>query len=320
MKLNHIILTGLVFLLGAGGLSAQQVYRRSQFVFNPYLVNPAFAGTKNYTPLLLSYRNQWSGFEGAPVTYTLSGHTSLPHNIGIGGIVFSDNTGGAISRTGVELTGSYKVDLTNEDQISFGLSPVLGQFKFNNDSLVVYDPNDQALLGNQESEFYLDANFGMVIYGRNYMFGFAVPNIMQSKLNVETNAGEYENRNIRHYLLMGSYKYFVSETFDLQPSLLAKFTGITPVQFDVNVKATYADFLWGGLGYRHQDAVIIFMGVEYQGFTFGYGYDITTTDARNFSPHTHELTLGYYFPRTASGFNANSLSGKRIISRRRISK
>jgi len=316
--MKKLVLFSGIMLMIVCAVSAQQIGRRSQFMFNPYLVNPAVAGSKNYSPILASYRNQWTGFNGAPTTATLSAHTALPNNIGVGGIFFNDNTGGAIKRTGVELTGAYKVDLTNEDQISFGLSGVLGQFKFNNDSLVYYDPNDIALQGNIESQFNFDASFGMLVFGEQYYFGFAVPQLMQSKLNVQTNAGAYENKNIRHYILMGSYVYFASDEWSIQPSAMAKLTGVTPVQFDVNFRAIYMESIWGGISYRHKDAVVLITGIEYNSFVFGYGYDITTSDAKSFSPHTHEVSLGYHIQRGGKGFVNRSLGGKRIIPRKKI--
>lgn len=311
-----LIVTGLLI---SGGVVGQQLGRRTQFMMNPYLINPAVAGTKNYTPIMMSYRNQWAGFQDAPKTYTLSAHASLPHNIGIGAIFFNDNTGGAISRSGMEFTGAYKIDLTNEDQISFALSPVISQYKFNNDSLVYYDPGDLALQGGLESTMNFDVNFGMLVYGTNYMFGFAIPNVMQAKLKLENNASGKENQFIRHYHFMGSYKYYLSDNFDIQPSLLTKFTAVTPVQFDVNVKGTYQDMVWAAIGYRHQDAIALMFGAEYLGFVLGYAYEITTTDARNFSPHTHELTVGYQIPRSNPRFKSGRMNG-RVVPKKKIYK
>ena len=39
---------------------AQQQLRRSQFVTNTYLANPAVAGTEPGTMLSTTYRNQWA--------------------------------------------------------------------------------------------------------------------------------------------------------------------------------------------------------------------------------------------------------------------
>jgi type IX secretion system PorP/SprF family membrane protein len=308
----------MLFMMIGQSMDGQQLHRRTQFLFNTYLINPAVAGTKLYTPIMATYRQQWAGFDHAPVTYTLSGHSGFPNKIGVGGIFFRDATGGAISRTGAELTGAYRINLNNEDAVSFGLSGVFTQFKFDNSDLVVYDPSDEALSSGVESAFNFDANFGMMIYGPNYFFGFSFPQIIQTKLKVESLVQPNENRNKRHYYFMGSYKYYISEEIDIQPSALVKFTGASPVQFDVNFKVTYLDFVFGGITYRHKDAVAFLVGAEFGSIAVGYAYDLTTTDARNFSPHTHEITIGYYIPRKGGYFTNKSLLGPRILDRRRI--
>jgi type IX secretion system PorP/SprF family membrane protein len=285
-------------------------------MFNPYLVNPAAAGTRVYSPVMLTYRNQWTGFKGAPQTYTLSGHTALPNHLGAGAIFFRDDTGGAISRTGVELTGTYKADLTNTDQVCFGLSAVLGQFQFNNDSLVYYDPGDLALQGGMESTFNLDFNFGFLVIGENYFFGFSVPYVIQNNLKVETNAGAIENQNVRHYMLMGSYAHVLNDDWSLQPSLLTRFTASTPVQLDLNVRTIYKELLWGGISYRHRDAVALLVGIDWNDFVLGYAYDITVTDARSFSPHTHEVSIGYNIQ--TSGVKRSGFGNGRVLKRSRI--
>ena len=318
--MTRLILLSVVAMLAFCDASGQQLHRRTQFLFNTYLINPAVAGTQVYTPILASYRQQWAGFAQAPTTYTISGHTLMPNKIGLGGIIFQDNTGGAISRTGAEVTGSYHVDLNNQDAVSFGLSLVGSQFKFDNSSLVVYDENDLALVGDMESQFNVDANVGMMVYGSNYFFGFSFPQLLQAKLKLESGASPDQNKNARHYYFMGAYKYYITNEIDIQPSALIKFTGASPVQFDVNAKVTFQELIWAGLTYRHKDAVALNVGAFYQGFSLGYAYDLTTTDARNFSPHTHEITAGYYISRKGRGFTNKSLLGPKVISRRRVIK
>jgi type IX secretion system PorP/SprF family membrane protein len=308
----------LLLVASVHEVSAQQLGRRTQFLTNTYLVNPAVAGTKPYTPIMASYRNQWTGFDQAPVTYTLSGHTSLPNKIGIGGVFFRDDAGGAISNTGLELTGSYKVDLNNEDAVSFGLSAVVGQYRFDNTVLTVLDENDPAILGNVESETAFDANFGMMVYGKNYFFGASVPQLLQTKLNLEGFLPD-DNQRVRHYMFMGSYLYYLSEQISIQPSALVKFTASTPVQFDFYVRTIYEDMFWASVSYRNNDAVSLGLGTEFNSFVFSYAYDITVSDARAFSPHTHELTIGYLLPRNGN-FTQKSLLGPRRLGGGRLVK
>lgn len=319
MKIRAIILFGVLFSVATLDTSAQQLFRRTQYMFNSYLINPAVAGTNVNTPIMASYRQQWAGFSNAPTTMTFSGHTNLPNALGAGLIVFNDDAGGAISRTGAELTGVYKVDLNNQDQVSFGLSAVVSNFQFDNSSLQVVDLNDPNLLTDMEQTMNFDANFGMMVYADNYFYGFSVYQLFQSKLGVETVSPLIKNQNRRHFNVMGSYDYEVTEEFTFQPSGLLRFTGFTPVQFDVHMKGIYMDTFWIGISYRHQDAMATSLGLKLGNLRIGYAYDVTTTSAvRELSPHTHEICLGYEIPRLDPEFKKKAGITKRRYKKVKI--
>jgi hypothetical protein len=62
---------------------------------------------------------------------------------------------------------------------------------------------------------------------------------------------------------------------------------------DLNFLMRYNKKVWGGVGYRINDAVIVMIGFNVQEFKLGYSYDISTTPMRNGG--THEITLRYFF-------------------------
>ncbi len=319
MNKNYFYIAILFLLLSAESI-AQQITRRTQFAFNPYLVNPAVAGTQNQIPIFISYRNQWAGFKGAPVTMTASAHMQGPKNSGFGAIITRDDTGGAISETGLEATGAYHIDLNNYDAISFGLSLTASQYKFDNSKLVVYDQNDQSLNGMQtESHLNVDANFGMMIYGEDYYFGFSVPQVAQTKLKLESPFSG-DNRNMRHFQFMGSYKYYVDDDWDIQPSAMLKLTPVTPVQIDLNVKVGYKEMFWAGITARPKDAIALNLGAFYEYFFLGYSFDLTTSSAKVMSPFTHEIMLGYVIPGKRGKYLARGALGPKVLSRNRVVK
>jgi type IX secretion system PorP/SprF family membrane protein len=319
MKRNIYLLSALVLLLAATA-TGQQLGRTTQFALNPYLVNPAYAGTQNAIPMYITYRNQWAGFKGAPVTMTASGHMQGPRNSGFGAILQRDDTGGAISRTGLEATGSYRVDLNGYDGISFGLGLSANQFKVDNSKLVVMDETDVALNAMQvESTFNIDANFGMLVYGDDYYFGFSSPNLIQSKLKV-SGVNADDNRNARHYHIVGSYRYDITEDFDIQPSGLFRFTNNTPPQVDMNVRVGYQQMAWSSISFRLKDAIALSVGGSYENFVLAYAMDISTGKARIMSPFTHELIVGYVIPGKRGKFTAGGGSKKKALSKKRIVK
>lgn len=320
-RILHTLAFGLVLIgMGMGSLQAQQLFRRSQFMTNPFLSNPAIAGTLPETPVTMTFRNQWTGFDGAPETMTLSGHTSLPNNLGIGAIVYSDDTGGAINRTGLEIAGSYTIDLNNYDAVSFGLSVMANQWSFDND-LDVWDVEDPALQYGLEQSLSFDAQFGMMVFGDGYSFGFAIPHLLQSSTGLQASSisSVAENDNFRHFRFMGQYSFQVNNDFRLEPSGMVRLTERTPAQLDVYLRGWYADMAWVALGFRTNDAAIVGVGGQYGPMGLSYTYDITSTSASYFSPHSHEVTLTYFVPRS-SGFSSNSMNSSRILGRNRIVK
>ena len=99
---------------------AQQQLRRSQFVTNTYLANPAVAGTESGTTLFSTYRQQWAGFAGGPTTMLLSGHRALPNGLGAGFVLYNDDMGEAIRQSGMELTARTACCSTTKTRCRLG--------------------------------------------------------------------------------------------------------------------------------------------------------------------------------------------------------
>ena len=55
----------------------------------------------------------------------------------------------------------------------------------------------------------------------------------------------------------------------------------------------YKEDYWGGVSYRHLDAVIIMAGMKYRKMYFGVSYDYTLSKLRQFSYGSTEIVIGY---------------------------
>ena len=303
----RILIASLLFFVIAAPLQAQQRFRRTSFPVNSFLINPAVAGTEPVTVFGSSYRHQWAGFDGAPTTTVFSAHSSFPNQIGGGIIVYNDDMGGAVSQTGVEITGSYQLRLPNSDAVSFGLSLQGTQFGFDSSDLNVWDQDDPALTGSRETTFGVDASTGMMIYGTDYFFGLAVSNLFQDKLGL-TGVEQDLNEHIRHYRFMGSYTTDITNEMSVQTSGMIRLTEVTPAQIDIHSRMIYKFYqalYWGGLGLRMGDAVSVSAGVEFSNIGFSYAYDITTGD-NVLSQHSHEVNITYILAHKR-GFGQGSL-------------
>ena len=314
----RLLFASCMILLLAAPIQAQQRFRRTSFPVNSFIINPAAAGTEPVTVFGSTYRHQWAGFDGAPTTTILSAHSSLPNSMGAGVIFYSDDMGGAVTQTGVEITGSYKISLPNTDAVSFGLSLQGTQFGFDSSNLTVWDQDDPALTGGMETSFSVDASTGMMVYGADYSFGAAISNLLQSNVSILGVEDEY-NQHIRHYRFMGSYTSDVSSKLAVQTSGMIRLTEVTPAQLDFYSRAIYSVYqvaYWAGAGLRVGDAVTFSFGTEFASVGLSYSYDITTGN-NVLSQHSHEINLTYILAHNR-GFGKKTLSSKRILERNRL--
>jgi len=285
----------LVLSLYAITVSAQQQNRFTQFMWNEYAINPAYTGALAYSPVQLTYRKQWQGFNGSPETFTFGGHTALNAKMGLGAMVFKDNMGGAITQTGIMVNYAYRVRLNNQSNLSFGLSGIINQFAFDNTKINALNANDPSFQGGVQKSTAPDAMFGILYTNKKLNIGFSSSQLVQSKLKNLNDVPGANNRLIRHYNAQLSYNFIVNDKFNIEPALLAKATEVTPMQLDVNLRGWYQNILMLGFTYRHQDAFAALLGVKYKNMFVGYSYDVSTSAIQSYNNGSHEIVMGYHF-------------------------
>ncbi|MBA7547047.1 hypothetical protein ES705_39449 [subsurface metagenome] len=308
MKAVRIIILTLYF--GSGLVKAQQLPLYSQYMMNGFLLNPAVAGSDGFTTFNLTTREQWVGFENAPRTHAFSIQTrilkrsfilkgtpvkrrvykpSTKGRVGVGGYIFNDKNG-LVNRTGIQLTYAYHIWL-EETQLSFGLSGSAFQFRVNDAELTFFDPREPLLSGGLRKVIYMpDANFGMYLLNNKYSAGFSVTQLFQSALKFGNQSFD-DYRMLRHYYLMGAYRFDLNINYQLEPSVLIKTTEQLLFQTDINCKIYYKNSYWAGLSFRTSGALIAMAGVRVNQFYFGYAFDYTLTRIRKHSFGSHEVMI-----------------------------
>lgn len=267
---------------------AQQLPHFSQYMQNDFVLNPAVAGSYDYSPILLTFRSQWTGFNDAPTTQTVSAHTALFQNMGVGGFLFNDKTG-PISRMGLQLAYAYHLRAGAKSYLSFGVGGMMYQHILNKSLITLDEPDDNAMLGDKTRKFMADAVFGMKYTYEGFYFGFSAPQLVQSELKINDSK---QNKLVRHYFVNTGYKININEDFAIEPSVLFKAIATAPMQLDGNLRFIYKDMLWLGTSYRNGDASVIMLGVKKNSFQFGYSYDATLSEIKKYSSGTHEIVMG----------------------------
>ncbi|MDP4207585.1 MAG: type IX secretion system membrane protein PorP/SprF [Bacteroidota bacterium] len=296
--MKKILTFSILLLAFLKPLFAQQEPQYTLYMLNPFLINPAIAGTYDYYQIRTNHRFQWTGLKDAPVTNSISAfgpHSKKP--LGFGGSIYNDITG-PTSQTGINGVCAYNYQVSTEIKVSGGLQLGLMQYKVDGTKITTHDEVTDPVLGKEVYTSLLpDASFGVYAYATSFYGGISVQHLFYNKFHL-SNTDTAGNRLRLHYNLIGGYRYDITGRGEwiLEPCLILKKVVSTPYQFELNAKLIYNDMIWGGFSYRTQDAFSIVLGYTYQKRIFvGYSYDLSMNDLRKYSIGSHEVVIGYNF-------------------------
>ena len=280
----------------------QQIALNSQYLFNSMLINPGATGMKDYIPIQLNFRKQWTNFPGSPTTQFLSCDSKLTDNFSFGGVFYND-VGGPSRRTGLSLNAAYhlQIDSKKDHLISFGLGASLTQHIMDMSVLTTYLPDDPAVLNGYNNQMVPDANFGvMYTYKNNLYVGLSAYNLSQSNRDLYAFNNRLENPLVRHYYLTGGYNFILADLWKLKAGTLVQAIETGTLQLDITSIVKYKDAYWLGASYRLNDAFVILGGAQIGSFKFGYSYDFTLSTIGEYSFGSHEVFLELQIGKKAS--------------------
>ncbi len=271
----------------------QQDPQFTQFTFDKLSINPGYAGIGNELCVTGFYRQQWSGFEGAPETSMINGHMPIRSiNSGVGLTFYNDELGQEQSTL---IRGHYSYHLKNVGPGKLGLGVSIGYLsKSLGSNWVSIDPvsDDASIPDNSTSAGTFDLAFGAFYKSDRFYAGLSSTHLTE---------GEIEDMNVqtsRHYYLQAGYRHTLSPSIDLLPNILIK-SDAASTQVDINVMAMYKNALWMGVSGRIDDAVAPMIGYRHEmanglsAMRIGYSYDITMSELNNYSSGSHEIMLNY---------------------------
>ena len=291
MKRSILILLAVFSALASQG---QQLPQFSQYLLNDYVINPATAGVDDYYEAKTNFRTQWVGINEAPRTYTLSVNGPLQHEkMGIGGYLFVDRTG-PTQRTGLELSYSYHVKISNTINLSMAINAGILQYSVAGAEIRLEDENDAVLGQNKMSKTMPDAGFSFYLYADEFFFGASAPQLLQNKLDFGDGSVKPSGRLVNHYYVMGGYRYDIDDHFRLEPSFLLRLVKPVPMHYELSLRGIYDKMIWLGLSYRRNTAVALLAGYSFnESLSLGYAYDFIQTSINQYSSGTHEIMLSF---------------------------
>ncbi|WPQ62226.1 type IX secretion system membrane protein PorP/SprF [Chitinophaga sancti] len=318
-------ITILVFFLFFLRAHAQQEVQFSQYVFNGLSVNPAYAGYKEELYLHSSYRQQWAGFPGAPVTGTISADGLTDYSDGrVGwGVLTAFEKLGPQSSTALFVNYSYRMpmDWESEKTLAVGLGVGVTNYSVDGSNRKYVDADDPDVILGRQSTLVPDARVGLYYNSATSFVGVSVLNLFSAYTSGKIFLGNgllYSTlRKSRHLYLSAGTIFSLNQEVQLKPSIMVKGDFKGPVNVDVNVFVLLQETLWLGASYRTgfnypgntnlqpnldpNNAFSLMMEVyANDNFRIGYSYDFSTSGISRYQRGSHELSLGITIPSSAS--------------------
>lgn len=287
-RLSLLVL--LISILSIDLAMGQQDPQYTQYMYNMNVVNPAYAGSKEGLSVTALYRKQWSGFNGAPETFTFSAHSPVGDKVGLGLSAIRDELG-PISETNVYADFSYTLELGATTKLALGIKAGATFHDVGLVDLELQDPNDP-FFSQDISNTYPNVGAGAFLYGDNYYLGLSVPNLLNS-VHLDENGLKYGSET-QHYFATAGYVFQVSENVKLKPSVMVKSAFDAPVSFDGNLNALFYERFEIGASYRLDDSFSGLVGFQVtENIRIGYAYDYVTSDLDAVADASHEVIVTF---------------------------
>jgi len=279
----------------------QQDAQYTQYMYNTFSVNPAYAGSREVLSISALHRSQWVGRDGAPNTQTLSVHGPSSDKVGLGLSIVHDEIGNNTNQnTYIDAAFSYTLKTSNNNKLSFGLKAGghLLNLDFNN--LRNFSAGGTAII---DSDLYkkFTPNFGAGLYYHNDQFyaGLSIPNFMQTEHfdSADGNDNLVSVDRMTWYLISG-YVIEMSSALKFKPAFLLKATSGAPLQADISANFLLNDKFSMGAAYRWDAALSALFGFQMTPeFMLGLAYDsdISELGGTKFNNGSFEVFLRYEF-------------------------
>lgn len=262
----------------------------------PTLYNAAAAGSDSALHVTAFDRMQWVGIDDAPQTFFVS--ADLPvmlgrKRTGLGVTVLNDQEGlFTTTYLNAQLNMSSKLW---GGRLAIGVQPGFVNQTFKGGEVSIptgdaWDPSDESIPTTDVSGMGFDLGLGTYYEKGNYYGGISVQHLLGSQLELGDYA--YTELTPTFYFHGGGNIPLKRTLFILQPSFMVR-TTFQFTQFDLTMRALYDHKFWGGLSYRHKDAVSIMVGADVGTIRIGYSYDVGISRMGFESGGSHELLVGW---------------------------
>lgn len=278
----------------------------NQAYLDPFVINPAAAGSENFPIVRMSYEKKWIGFRESPSTFLLSGNVKIgkydfynpkglvnkgplriSDRVALGGAFYYDRNG-PLSGIGGILSYAYHVPLRTS-HLSMGISTHLLNKSLNLSELKPGQPDDEYLLNDDNQMFRANFGVGLYYYTEQFFSGFSV-----NELFPLTSRSSLSQANMPSWFILSGYKFEkVTRTIGFEPSFIVGKVADEDLYVDLFARFYYQKFHWAALSYSTAGRVDLMLVLKLAGsFYMGYNYIYTLGRIASYNYGSHRISLG----------------------------
>lgn len=287
--INKLIV--MLVLCVVNTINAQQDPAFTLYNYNMNIVNPAYAGIEDLTELNINFRSQWVNLEGSPETKSLILSSPVNNRIGLGLSIMNDNIF-VLNQTDIYADFSYRIPVSDNTDFYMGIKAGGTFIDVDLDRLGIM--NDPVFMENI-NQFNPNVGIGFLLKNNTYYITASSPTLLKSKRYDKDGIVVTNATDELHAYIGAGYMLNLSEQVILKPSIMSRYVTGAPMSLDLTAVIDFTAIELG-VSHRLDESVsgIILLKLADWGH-FGYAYESTTTDVKNYSRGSHEVLLRFRF-------------------------
>jgi type IX secretion system PorP/SprF family membrane protein len=276
----------IIIFLFAQNLYSQQIQQFNMVFLNPNLVSPTINEQYETSKIFINHRNQWLGYDKAPVTSSITSTFNFGEHVGFAANYLNDRYG-VFNKNEISLNYSYEINFKTSDLI-FGLGTKLISNKIDLSNSEIHQNGDN-LIDNSQSYFYIkpEADFGISFIKHNFQSTFSIQNLLSSSTKKKSENIKF----YRNYNLLFNYKYNLNKNIAILPSFYFTTNLKNPSIVSFSSILSYQDKFKFGLNYNYKNSINAILGISQKYYSIFYTYEFLYSKFRKSNSGSHEILL-----------------------------
>lgn len=303
LKINYKMRKNVIVLFFCALLNqayAQQASLSTQYDMVSSIQNPAYNGIHQALKIDAISRVQWANFPGSPRYTCLAVQAPFSKDFAFGANfqtlkVGSFKVASPLNMNVFAADIAYHKKIAKNINVGVGIRMGLFSFNMQLSRLIADNPDDVAVAGNDYNLNTPVVGGGVIIYGKNYYIGGAMPQFALINDQVLNNVNIGYNARM-FYLLNGGYIFHLNNVWNIKTSFQTRYYNGLPVQADANLYLINKELFSLGYGYRSSGSHAVLASIKVnEFFKVLYSFETGTVYNKNIPFVSNEFGLSYSF-------------------------